>query len=66
MDERKDDLDSLPGDDEIDTSDIPEITDWSGARRGMFRQRFTKEEIQEAIDRAKKEGSMELRFRKHH
>lgn len=23
-------------DDEIDTSDIPEITDWSGARRGVF------------------------------
>ena len=24
-------------DDEIDTSDIPEITDWSNAKRGVFR-----------------------------
>lgn len=24
------------GDDEIDTSDIPEVTDWSGAKRGLF------------------------------
>jgi uncharacterized protein (DUF4415 family) len=23
-------------DDEIDTSDIPEVTDWTGARRGVF------------------------------
>jgi uncharacterized protein (DUF4415 family) len=23
-------------DDEIDTSDIPEVRDWSGAKRGMF------------------------------
>ena len=23
-------------DDQIDTSDIPEITDWSGAKRGLF------------------------------
>lgn len=23
-------------DDEIDTSDIPEVTDWSNAKRGMF------------------------------
>lgn len=28
-------LAALP-DEEIDTSDIPEILDWSGARRGMF------------------------------
>lgn len=28
-------LSELPGD-EIDTSDIPEITDWSGAKRGLF------------------------------
>ncbi len=24
------------GDDEIDTSDIPEVTDWSDAKRGLF------------------------------
>ena len=28
-------LKAMP-DDEIDTSDIPEVTDWSGAKRGMF------------------------------
>ena len=28
-------LADLP-DDEIDTSDIPEVLDWSGAKRGMF------------------------------
>ncbi len=28
-------LEALP-DDQIDTSDIPETLDWSGARRGVF------------------------------
>ena len=28
-------LKAMP-DDEIDTSDIPEVTDWSNAKRGMF------------------------------
>lgn len=28
-------LEAMP-DDEIDTSDIPEVVDWSNARRGMF------------------------------
>ena len=28
-------LKAMP-DEEIDTSDIPEVTDWSGAKRGMF------------------------------
>ena len=28
-------LAALP-DDEIDTNDIPEVTDWSGAKRGVF------------------------------
>jgi uncharacterized protein (DUF4415 family) len=28
-------LEELP-DDQIDTTDIPEILDWSGARRGVF------------------------------
>ena len=28
-------LEALP-DDQIDTSDIPEISDWSDARRGLF------------------------------
>ncbi len=28
-------LEALP-DDQIDTSDIPEILDWSDARRGVF------------------------------
>jgi uncharacterized protein (DUF4415 family) len=28
-------LESMPGD-AIDTSDIPEVTDWTAARRGMF------------------------------
>ena len=28
-------LKTMP-DDEIDTSDIPEVTDWSNAKRGMF------------------------------
>lgn len=30
-----DTLKAMP-DDEIDTSDIPEVTDWSNAKRGMF------------------------------
>ena len=30
-------LDSLP-DDEIDTTDIPETLDWTGARRGVFQR----------------------------
>lgn len=29
-------LEAMP-DSEIDTSDIPEVTDWSGARRGRFK-----------------------------
>ena len=28
-------LEALP-DDQIDTSDIPEVRDWSGAKRGVF------------------------------
>ena len=35
--------------DEIDTSDIPEATDWSGAIRGMFH--MTPDERNEAIRR---------------
>lgn len=31
-------LDALP-DEQIDTSDIPEVTDWTGAVRGRFRKR---------------------------
>ena len=30
--------------DEIDTSDIPEVTDWSNAKRGVF-HRLTKQRI---------------------
>lgn len=36
-------------DDEIDTSDIPEITDWSGAERGKF-YRPIKQQITLRID----------------
>ena len=43
-------LAALP-DDEIDTTDIPETLDWSGARRGVFyhgmkRQRPLREDVQ--------------------
>ena len=36
-------------DDEIDTSDIPEVTDWSNAKRGVF-YRMTKERITLDLD----------------
>lgn len=37
-DEQRAELDALEAlpDDQIDTSDIPETLDWSGARRGVF------------------------------
>lgn len=37
-DEQKAELDALEAlpDDQIDTSDIPETLDWSGAKRGLF------------------------------
>ena len=36
--EQQSEIDALKAmpDDEIDTSDIPEVVDWSNARRGMF------------------------------
>ena len=36
-------------DDEIDTSDIPEVTDWSNAKRGVF-YRLTKQRITLDLD----------------
>ena len=36
-------------DDEIDTSDIPEVLDWSGARRGLL-YRPTKQQITLRLD----------------
>ena len=30
-------LDALP-DEQIDTTDIPEVTDWSGAQRGVYHE----------------------------
>lgn len=41
-------LASMP-DDQIDTSDIPEITDWSGAQRGLF-YRPVKQQITLRLD----------------
>lgn len=41
-------LASIP-DDQIDTSDIPEITDWSGAQRGLF-YRPVKQQITLRLD----------------
>ena len=37
-DKQKAELNALEGlpDDQIDTSDIPEACDWSGAKRGLF------------------------------
>ena len=37
-DEQRAELDALAAlpDDQIDTTDIPETVDWSGARRGVF------------------------------
>lgn len=39
-DEQRAELDALEAlpDDQIDTSDIPETLDWSGAKRGLFYQ----------------------------
>ena len=43
-------LDKLP-DSEIDTSDIPEVTDWTGARRGLFyKYRVVKKQITLRLD----------------
>jgi uncharacterized protein (DUF4415 family) len=39
---------ALP-DDQIDTSDIPEVTDWLGARRGVF-YRPIKEQVTLRLD----------------
>ena len=36
-------------DDDIDTSDIPEFTDWSNAKRGVF-YRLTKQQITLDLD----------------
>ncbi|MXZ92456.1 MAG: hypothetical protein F4W95_04390 [Chloroflexi bacterium] len=36
-------------DDEIDTSEIPEVTDWSNAKRGVF-YRMTKQQITLDLD----------------
>ena len=36
-------------DDDIDTSDIPEVTDWSNAKRGVF-YRLTKQQITLDLD----------------
>lgn len=41
-------LDALP-DDQIDTSDIPEVLDWSEARRGLF-YRPVKQQITLRLD----------------
>lgn len=41
-------LASMP-DDEIDTSDIPEVLDWSGAKRGLL-YRPTKQQITLRLD----------------
>jgi uncharacterized protein (DUF4415 family) len=34
----------------IDTSDIPEVTDWSGARRGIFTARAAGRDLPVALD----------------
>lgn len=52
-DEERAELDALEAlpDDQIDTSDIPETLDWSGAKRGLFyrgtrRQRPPRDDVQ--------------------
>ena len=47
-DQQKAELAAL-ADDEIDTSDIPEVTDWSNAKRGVF-YRLTKQRITLDLD----------------
>ena len=51
-DEQKAELDALAElpDDQIDSSDIPEILDWSGGRRGVF-YRAVKKQITPRLDR---------------
>lgn len=39
-------------DDQIDTSDIPEQTDWSGAERGKFTRQVTLTDVEEFIQNA--------------
>ncbi|HEY5208698.1 MAG TPA: BrnA antitoxin family protein [Stellaceae bacterium] len=51
-------LKALP-DDQIDTSDMPEITDWSGAKRGVF-YRPLKQQITLRLD-----SDIVTWFRKH-
>jgi uncharacterized protein (DUF4415 family) len=50
-DEQNAELDALAAlpDDQIDTSDIPEVTDWTGARRGVF-YRPIKEQVTLRLD----------------
>ena len=46
-------LAALP-DDEIDTTDIPETLDWSGARRGVFYQGMKRQHpLPEDVQRSK-------------
>ena len=46
-DDQKAELDTLAGlpDDQIDTTDIPEITDWSGGCRGVFHRPPVKQQV---------------------
>ena len=54
-------LEALP-DEEIDTSDIPEILDWSGAKRGLL-YRPPKRRITSRLDAGQAAGS-HTRFRR--
>ncbi len=38
------------GDDKIDTSDIPEVEDWSGAKRGKFYKPVKREKVTLLLD----------------
>ena len=56
-DKQKAELDALEGlpDDQIDTSDVPEVRDWSGAKRGLF---FRPVKPKDHLDAGRRRGEL--------
>ncbi len=55
-------LKAMP-DEEIDTQDIPEVVDWSGAKRGLFFRPIEQQNLPSHI--ATEENPLILSFRRH-
>ena len=56
-DKQEAELNALAGlpDDEIETSDIPEVRDWSGAKRGLF---FRPVSLKDHLDAGRRKGEL--------